>query len=113
MLVTDTAAELIDELTDRPGVVQSLGLRITAGAGAGAGADGDGGEQADAGRTDGAQFAFAVTDCPGPLDEVLPVRGGRLYLDAAVADGPTDKILDARRSDDGQIVFHIGGERIG
>jgi len=109
MLVTDTAAALIDELTDRRGVIESLGLRITAGAGAGAGGDGEAG----AGQADGAQFAFAVTDCPGPLDEVLPVRGGRLYLDAAVADRLADKVLDARRSEDGQIVFHIGGERIG
>ena len=52
-----------------------------------------------------------LTDRPGPGDEVLEVRHGRLYLAPAAVGRLADKVLDAETVEDGDVVFHLKHRR--
>jgi len=89
--LTETATDVIGEITDEPELPDTAGLRITS--------DAD---------EDGAQALAAVlTGGPGPQDEVIEVNRSRVYLDPAVADHLVDRVLDAEKNAQGEIVFHV------
>jgi Fe-S cluster assembly iron-binding protein IscA len=93
LVLTEAAAETIDALTDRPGLPESAGLRISTMTGPG--------------EREAEGWNAALTAGPGPKDEVFQVRGGRLYLDPVAAGRLADKVLDAQTAQDGQVVFHV------
>ncbi len=94
LVLTEAAAETIDELTGRPGLPESAGLRISTL---------DGGEPTA--QTE--SWNAALTSGPGPKDEVFQVRSGHLYLDPTAAGRLADKVLDVQTAEDGEVVFHV------
>ncbi len=96
LLLTDSAAEIIDRLTAAPDVPDNAGLRIDAEA-----------------REPGSIWTAFLTDRPGPGDEVLEVRHGRLYLAPDAISRLADKVLDAETVEDGDVVFHLKHRQAG
>ncbi len=92
LVLTEAAAETIDELTGRPGLPESAGLRISTLTG---------------GERTAESWNAALTAEPGPADEVFQVRRGRLYLDPNAAGRLADKVLDVQTATDGEVVFHV------
>ena len=89
--LTDTATDVIGEITDEPELPDTAGLRITS--------DSD---------EDGARALAAVlTEGPGPQDVVLEVGRARVYVDLAVAGHLANRVLDAEKDADGEVVFHV------
>lgn len=88
---TETATDVIGEITDEPDLPDTAGLRITSDA------DADGGQA----------LAAVLTEGPGAEDEVLESGQGPVYVDPAVADHLADRVLDAEKDAEGEIVFHV------
>jgi iron-sulfur cluster assembly protein len=88
---TETATDVIGEITEEPELPDTAGLRITSDA------DEDGGQA----------LAAVLTGGPGAQDEVLELDRGRVYVDPAVADHLADRVLDAEKDAEGEVVFHV------
>jgi hypothetical protein len=93
LLLTDSAAEIIDRLTVESEIPESAGLRIDS--------------EADEAHGTAPHWTAFLTDRPGPGDDVLEVRHGRLYLAPDAADLLADKVLDAEAVEDGDVMFHL------
>ncbi|MBR7825007.1 adhesin [Actinospica sp. MGRD01-02] len=89
--LTDTAADLIGKLSTQPDLPDTAGLRI---------------ESASAPGTEGG-LAAELAPGPGLDDQVVEVRGARVFLDAEMVDHLSDKVLDAETKEDGQVAFHV------
>lgn len=89
--LTETATDVVGEITGEPELPDTAGLRITS----------------DADEHGAPALAAVLTSGPGPRDEVLEVGRGRVYVDPAVADHLADRVLDAEKDAEGEIVFHV------
>jgi Fe-S cluster assembly iron-binding protein IscA len=91
LTLTNTAIEIISDLTSRPGTPETTGVRISP-------------------RTveDGATgFQLTVAAGPATGDEVVESEGARVYLPPAVAEALTDQTLDAAVQGEGEVDFLI------
>jgi Fe-S cluster assembly iron-binding protein IscA len=84
--VTDRAADMINELTERAGLPPGSGLRI-------------------ARRPEGYGLAMSLASQPSPGDSVVVVEDTVLYLDAPAADRLRGQTLDARANAQGAAFF--------
>lgn len=91
MELTESANEVLEEITEDSSVPDTAGLRISA--------EDEGGDKP--------ALAAALTSEPGPQDAVLEFEHGRVFLDPAVADRLADRILDAEVGADDEVVFHV------
>jgi iron-sulfur cluster assembly protein len=89
LAVTDNAAAVIRDLTDREEVPEGAGLRIT---------------------TDESAGALRLSLAPEPQegDQVLDAAGARLFLDRESAQLLDDKALDAAVDAQGGVQFAVG-----
>jgi iron-sulfur cluster assembly protein len=88
LTVTDNATDVIRQLTDRPEMPDSAGLRIA------------GSEEAD-------NLTVSPADNPEEGDQVVENEGARVFLEAEVAVMLDDKVLDARVNDSGGVEFLV------
>lgn len=86
LAVTENATDVIRQLTDRPEMPDSAGLRIASS------------EQAE-------NLTVSPADNPEEGDQVVENEGARVFLEAEVAMMLDDKILDARVNDAGGVEF--------
>lgn len=87
LTITDTAGTIVTDLVGRSVSTDTGGLRIV-------GAAGD-------------QFAVSIAEAPA-ADEVIAAQGeARVFMDEPVAVALDDKVLDARRGEDGAVQFLI------
>jgi iron-sulfur cluster assembly protein len=91
LVLTDTAAEVISELTAQLDLPETAGLRICPN-------PEEGGESAR---------AAVLPGSPDPQDEVVEVRHARVFLEPEAAGELSDKILDAETQDGGRVMFHV------
>jgi hypothetical protein len=91
MELTETASDVLGDMTEDPAVPDTAGLRIST-------------EKDDVERP---VLAAALTAEPGPDDEVLEFGHGRVFLDPAVVSRVADRVLDAEVGPDDEVVFHI------
>ena len=89
--LTETATDVIGEITDEPELPDTAGLRITS----------------DADEDGARALAAVLTGGPGPQDVVLEFGRARVYVDLAVAGHLTNRVLDAEKAADGEVVFHV------
>lgn len=90
LTMTDTAAEVIHEITVNHGAPGDHGLRIT-----------------PEPQPDGAAFAIALAPGPAPEDTVVEARDGdaQIYLEPGAEAMLHDKLLDVEISEEGEVVF--------
>jgi hypothetical protein len=87
LTITDTAGTLVTEIVNRAVSTDTGGLRIA--------------------ETTGDRFSVSVAEAPG-VDEVVAAQGdARVFMDEPVAEALDDKVLDARRGEDGAVEFLI------
>lgn len=88
---TEMAATTIQDLTSRPGLPDTRGLRISS-------------------STDNSSqpsLAVTLTQAPAPDDRVIELPHARVYLEPAAADMLEDKVLDAQIAEDGTVAFSV------
>ena len=95
LVLTDTAAAVISELTAQLDLPETAGLRICPNPEEG----------------EGAALAAILTGAPDPQDEVVEVRHARVFLEHEAAGQLSDKILDAETRDGGQVMFHVRSQQ--
>ena len=88
---TETATVTIEELTSRPGLPDTNGLRISSNTGSPA----------------ESTLAVTLTAAPAPDDQVIELAHSRVYLEPEAADLLDDKVLDANVSEDGSVSFSV------
>jgi Fe-S cluster assembly iron-binding protein IscA len=88
--LTETATDVIGEITEEPEVPETAGLRITS----------------DTGEDGAPALAAVLTAGPGPRDEVLEFARGRVFVDPAIAGHLADRVLAAERNADGEVLAH-------
>jgi Fe-S cluster assembly iron-binding protein IscA len=91
LTLTDTAVEVIRNLTTQPGLPDQTGLRITAHAENGSGAG----------------FMLALSQGPDLGDEVIEARQVRVFVQPDAAAVLGDKMLDAEVNEQGEIAFLV------
>jgi iron-sulfur cluster assembly protein len=88
---TETATATIEELTSRPGLPDTNGLRISSNTGSPA----------------ESTLAVTLTAAPAPDDQVIELPRSKVYLEPEAADLLDDKVLDANVSEDGSVSFSV------
>lgn len=88
---TEKAATTIRELTSRPDMPDTNGLRISS-------------NKEDSGQP---ALMLSLAQAPAPEDEVIELPDTRVFLEPAAADALTDKVLDAQVGQDGSVTFHV------
>jgi Fe-S cluster assembly iron-binding protein IscA len=91
LTLTDNAASVIRDITDRRDVPDGAGVRVTADPTAGA-------------------LTFSLAAAPIVGDKVLDASGARLFLDVKAAAVLADKALDAQIDAEGQVKFAIADQ---
>lgn len=91
LTLTDTAVEIIRNLTTQPGLPDETGLRISA----------------HSGNGDGAGFMLALSQGPDLGDEVIEARQVRVFVQPDAAAVLGDKMLDAEVNEQGEIAFLV------
>jgi iron-sulfur cluster assembly protein len=91
LTLTETAVEVIHNLTSRPDMPADTGLRITP-------QTDDGGAPA---------FALTLSQGPDPDDNVIEAQDARVFLEPGVAQQLADKVLDAQINEQGEIAFLV------
>lgn len=92
LAVTEAAAGAISALTAQEGVQEQGGLRFAVQA------------------MDDSQAALALTVAPAPADgdEVVTAEeGAQVFLEPQAAEFLSDKVLDVREDDEGQLSFTV------
>ena len=93
LALTDSAVDVIHDLTTQPGLPDGTGLRIFPQSGAETG--------------NGPAFALSLSQGPGVGDEVIEAADTRIYLEPEVAQQLRDKVLDARVDERGEVAFLV------
>ena len=89
LVLTDTAATVINSLGDQPGWNDAAGIRI-------------------AGPNDGSsQLDLAAAEAPIEGDQVVEQDGARVFLEPGAARMLDDMVLDAAVQDDGSVQFTL------
>ena len=91
LVLTESATEVIYELTTQPGLPADTGLRIAP----------------NVGHTGGAAFAVSLSHGPAPDDQVIESGVARIYLEPGIAGQLQDKVLDAQVDEKGQVAFRF------
>ena len=92
LTLSDSAADLIRELSSQPGMPADAGLRIVP----------------NAENTGGPAFAASLCDGPSPDDRVVEFGQARVYLEPHVVAPLDDKVLEADVDQQGVVEFRIG-----
>lgn len=92
LTLTETAADVVKQLTENEAPSDDAGLRISA--------------QTDG--EDGPGLLLSAAAAPEDGDKVLDEAGARVFLDESAALMLDDKILDAQVSPDGAVQFAVG-----
>lgn len=92
LTLTETAADVVKQLTETEAPSPEAGLRIST--------------QAEGEEGPGLLLAAAVA--PEDGDQVLAEAGARVFLDESAAVMLEDKILDAQVGPDGAVQFAVG-----
>jgi iron-sulfur cluster assembly protein len=93
LMLTDTAAAVIKELTAQLDLPETAGLRISP-----TPTPEDNSEPG---------LAAVLAGAPDPQDSVIEVRHARVFLEPEAAGHLNDKILDAETQTGGQVMFHV------
>jgi Fe-S cluster assembly iron-binding protein IscA len=91
LMLTEQAADVIHELTSRPEMPATTGLRISP----------------SPGNTAGPAFAASLTEGPAPSDQVVEVAQAKVFLEQQTAEELSDKILDAQVDEQGAVAFRV------
>jgi Fe-S cluster assembly iron-binding protein IscA len=91
LTLTEKAADVIHDLTSRPSMPATTGLRISPN-------NDDGGAPA---------LAVYLAEGPSPQDQVVEVQEAKVFLEPQVAGQLDDKVLDAQVDDRGGIAFSV------
>ncbi|WP_326823169.1 Fe-S cluster assembly protein HesB [Streptosporangium sp. NBC_01639] len=93
LTLTDTAAQVIRDLSSQVTDSTDTGVRISSQA------DGTG------------SLLLSVVDGPESNDKVVETEGAKIFLDAAAADMLDDKSLDADIDEGGSVAFLVTEQR--
>jgi len=91
LTLTDSAANVIHELSSQPGMAAGTGLRIAA----------------NTQDTTGPAYAASLSPGPDPQDHVIATGEARVYVGPEVAGQLDDKLLDAQIDDQGAVAFLV------
>jgi Fe-S cluster assembly iron-binding protein IscA len=95
LTLTDTAADVVKQLTEIDAPNDDAGLRISA--------------QPDG--EDGPGLLLSAAPAPEDGDQVVAEAGARVFLDESAAVMLDDKILDAQVGSDGAVQFAVGQQQ--
>jgi Fe-S cluster assembly iron-binding protein IscA len=90
LTLTDKAADVIHDLTSRPSMPATTGLRIS--------------PNTDEG---GPALTVYLAEGPSPQDQVVETQEAKVFLEPEVAGQLDDKVLDARVDERGGIAFTV------
>ncbi|GAA4232315.1 Fe-S cluster assembly iron-binding protein IscA [Streptosporangium album] len=93
LTLTDTAAQVIRDLSSQVADSTDTGVRISSQA------DGTG------------SLLLSVVDGPEATDKVVETEGAKIFLDATAADMLDDKSLDADIDEGGSVAFLVTEQR--
>jgi len=93
LTLTDKAADVIHDLTTRPSMPATTGLRIS--------------PNTDADGAGGPALAVYLAEGPAPQDQVVEVHEAKVFLEPQVAGQLDDKVLDAQVDERGGIAFSV------
>jgi iron-sulfur cluster assembly protein len=91
LTLSESAADVIRELSSQPGMPADAGLRI----------------EPNALDTGGPSFAVSVSAGPMPQDRVVESGQARVFLEPHVVALLDDKVLDADVDQQGAVAFHV------
>ena len=91
LALSESAADLIHELSSQPGMPAEAGLRIVP----------------NAENVGGSAFAASLSDGPDPDDQVVEAGQARVYLEPHVVGMLDDKVLDADVDPAGVVLFRV------
>ena len=91
LTLSESAADVIRELSSQPGMPADAGLRI----------------EPNAENAGGPSFAVSVSAGPEPQDRVVESGQARVFLEPHVVALLDDKMLDADVDQQGAIAFHV------
>lgn len=94
LTVTDDAATAIRTLAAQNDLPAQTGVRISS-------------TTRESGAT---ALGLSVAEGPLPDDEVIEVKGARVFVDSAVAADLEDKALDAQVTEQGQVQFMLANQ---
>lgn len=103
LTLTENASTIIHDLSARPGLPETAGLRISS--------------QVDQAALDGTEaenaptFAVQAAEQAHPGDQVVEQQGAIVYLDPMAAALLDDKVLDAAVDPQGMVEFALGLQR--
>jgi Fe-S cluster assembly iron-binding protein IscA len=88
---TESAATTIRDITSRPGMPDTNGLRISS----------------NTANPERPSLAVALAQAPAPEDQVIELPDARVFLEPEAADMLQDKVLDAQVAEDGSVAFRV------
>ena len=91
LALTESAIEVIHELTSLPGLPADTGLRIAP----------------NTDDTSGQAFAVSLSHGPAQDDQVIESGQARVYVEPEIAGRLQDKVLDAQVGEQGQVAFLV------
>jgi Fe-S cluster assembly iron-binding protein IscA len=91
LTLTDQAADVIHDLTSRPSMPATTGLRISP----------------NTDESGGTALAVYLAEGPAPQDQVVEVQEAKVFLEEQVAGQLDDKVLDAQVDERGGIAFSV------
>lgn len=91
LTLTPKAADVIHDLTSRPSMPASTGLRISP----------------NTDEAGGPALAVYLAEGPSPQDQVVETEEAKVFLEPQVAGQLDDKVLDAQVDERGGIAFSV------
>jgi len=98
LILTETAAEVVKNITSAPQSPDGAGLRIA---------------PAAPGAADPAALQVTAATGPSENDQVIETDGARVYLEPQAAEYLDDKVLDAQVDGQGKAHFFLGAQGSG